>query len=249
MSPRLRLALFLVAGAVIGILVATDISDEHYGFAVLVALFSCWLIIERTSDAPPDAWLLGAVLVGYIVGNRGFAQIQPTRQIPLLPAEAVLLVAVPALVVRMANKRATGFRKDSLNVLVLIWILYGTALLPVDLNRFGVMALRDYAMIYYASFFYIGQAFGADAASARLLKRALTIAFATLLPVVVIIQLFPDFLLEHFTWHGIPIIYHKSDLIATSLAAGFFWLWTRRKPGGGLIWPLLAAAYNWRNWA
>jgi hypothetical protein len=242
MSPRLRFALFLVAGAAAGIVIATGISDEHYGVAVLVALFSCWLIIERTSDAPPDAWLLGAVLIGYMVGNRGFAQIQPARQIPLLPAEAVLLVAVPALVVRMANKRAAGFRNDSLNYLILIWIGYGTLRLPFDLGRFGVMALRDYAMIYYAAFFYVAQAFGAHAASDRVLKRALTVGFAALLPVVVFIQLFPDFLIEHLTWHGIPVIYQKSDLIATSLAAGFFWLWTRRGPKGGIVWPLLAAA-------
>jgi len=242
MSPRLRFALFLVAGAAIAVFIAADISDEHYGVAVLVALFSCWLIIERTSDAPPDAWLLGAVLVGYMVGNRGFAQIQPARHIPLLPAEAVLLVTIPALIVRMANKRASGLRNDSINYLILAWIAYGTMRLPLDLGRFGVTALRDYAMIYYASFFYVGQAFGVHAASARLLKRALTVGFAALLPVVVSIQLFPEFLLEHLTWQGIPVIYQKSYLIATSLAAGFFWLWTRRHPNGGLVWPLLAAA-------
>jgi hypothetical protein len=242
MSPKLRLLLFLAVGATIGIAIGVDISDEKYGLAVLAALVSCWVIIERTSDAPPDAWLLGAVIVGYVVGNRGFAQIQPSMRVPLLPAEAVLLVAVPALVVRMARKRASGFRSDVLNYSLLAWMLYGTIRLPLDLDRFGIMALRDYAMIYYAAFFYLGQAFGADAASSRVLKRALTVAFAALLPVVVSIQLFPSFLIEHFTWHGIPVIFQKSDLIATSLAAGFFWLWTRRGPGGGGVWTLLAAA-------
>ncbi|HXQ81580.1 MAG TPA: O-antigen ligase family protein [Opitutaceae bacterium] len=242
MSPRLRLTLFLALGAAIGIIVAADISDEQYGFAVVVALLACWVIIERVSDAPPDAWLLCGVLIGYVVGNRGFAQLQPSGQIPLLPAEAVLLVAIPALIVRMAMKRAAGFRMDCLNVSLLIWILYGTVRLPIDINRFGIMAVRDYAMVYYAAFFYIGQAFGSHAASARLLKRALTTAFVALLPVVVSIQLFPDFLLENFTWRGIPLIYQKSDLIATSLAAGFFWLWTRRNPGAKYGWPLLAAA-------
>jgi hypothetical protein len=242
MNPKLRLCLFLVIGAAIGIAIGVDISDEEYGFAVFAALLSCWLIIERASDAPPDAWLLGAALVGYVVGNRGFAQLQPSMRVPLLPAEAVLLVAVPALIVRMASKRAAGFRGDALNYSLLAWILYGTIRLPLDIERFGIMALRDYAMIYYAAFFYVGQAFGAHAASSRVLKRALTIAFATLLPVVVSIQLFPNFLIEHFTWHGIPIIFQKSDLIATSLAAGFFWLWTRRNSRGKYVWPLLAAA-------
>jgi hypothetical protein len=242
MNPRLRLLLFLLLGAALGIAIGADISSEDYGLAVLVALAACWVIVEKISDAPPDAWFLGVVLLGYVVGNRGFAQLQPSRQISLLPAEAVLLVAVPALIARMAMKRATGFRRDGLNCLILIWILYGSARLPLDLSRFGIMALRDYAMIYYAAFFYIAQAFGAHAASAKVLKRAITTAFVTLLPVVVSIQLFPDFLIEHFTWRGIPIIFQKSDLVAMSLAAGFFWFWTRRNPGGRYVWPLLAAA-------
>jgi hypothetical protein len=242
MNPRLRIGLFLVAGAAIGIAIAVYISDEDYGFAVLAALLCLWAVVNRVSDAPADAWLLGATIIGYAVGNRGFAQLQPSRTVPLLPAEAVLLVAVPALIIRMAVKRAAGFRRDGLNYALLVWILYGTIRMPHDLGRFGIMALRDYAMIYYVAFFFIGQAFGADASSSRVLKRALTAAFVTLLPVVVSIQLFPTFLIEHFTWHGIPVIYQKSDLIATSLAAGFFWLWTRRNPNGKYVWPLLAAA-------
>ena len=242
MTPKLRLCLFLVLGAAIAVFIGVDISNEDYGVAVVVALVSGWVIVERTSGAPPDVWLLGATLVGYVVGNRGFAQFQPSRQIPLLPAEAVLLVAVPALVVRMAMKRTIGFRSDSLNYSVLFWILYGTTRLPFDLGQFGIMALRDYAMIYYAAFFYIGQAFGAHAGSTRVLKGVLTTAFVALLPVVLSIHLFPDYLIEHLTWNGIPLIYQKSDLIATSLAAGFFWLWTRRNPKGRYLWPLLAAA-------
>ncbi len=242
MNPRLRIGLFLAAGAAMGIVIGIDIANEDYGLSVLVALLCCWIVVERMSAAPPDAWFLGATLVGYVVGNRGFAQLQPSGQVPLLPAEAVLLVAIPSLIARMAMKRATGFRKDILNYTLLIWILYGTIRLPFDLSRFGIMALRDYAMIYYACFFYIGQAFGANAASATLLRRSLTVAFVVLLPVVVSNQLFPNLLLEHLTWRGIPIIYQKSDLIAMSLAAGFFWLWTRRNPKGLYVWPLLAAA-------
>ena len=189
---------------------------------------ACWVIVERMSDAPPDAWLLAIVVVGYVVGNRGFAQIQPAQTIPLLPAEGALLVAIPALIVRMAVRRATGVRKDLLNLSILVWADHRLpARLPLDMSRYGVVALRDFAMIYYASFFFIGQAFGGHAASDRLLRRALTTAFVILPPVVISIQLAPDFLMDHFTWRGIPLIYHKSDLIATSLAAGFFWLWTR----------------------
>ena len=240
MNPRLRLALFLALGALLGIFIGVEIADEHYAWATVTAVVCFWIFAEWASAAPPDAWLLAGAVVGYVVGNRGFAQTQPAGNLPLLPAEAVLLVSVPAFVVRVAMKRVVGVRKDFLNYAILVWMLVGTARLPVDLARYGVMALRDYAMIYYASFFFISQAFGSSAASVGVLKRALTLSFVALLPAVIIVNVSPDFLYNHFTWNGIPLIYHKSDLIATSLAAGFFWLWTRGNESGHRFWFLLA---------
>jgi O-antigen ligase/polysaccharide polymerase Wzy-like membrane protein len=242
MNPKLRLWLFVIAGAALGTCVGVQIANESYGWATVLALVACWIMVERMSEAPPDAWLLAAALVGYIVGNRGFAQVQPAAQIPLLPAEGVLLVAFPTLVVRMAMKKTAGFRKDLLNCSILVWMIIGCARLPLDMSRYGVIALRDFAMIYYATFFFIAQALGSSAASSRLLMRALTIAFIGLLGAVVSIEISPDFLVDHFTWRGIPIIYHKSDLIATSLAAGFFWLWTRQDKARNRLWILPAGA-------
>jgi hypothetical protein len=72
--------------------------------------------------------------------------------------------------------------------------------------------------------------------------RALTVAFVGLLAAVVSIEIAPDFLVDNFTWRGIPIIFHKSDLIATSLAAGFFWLWTRMNKSGHRFWIVPAAS-------
>jgi len=241
MNPRLKLALFTVLGAALGVVIGVHVADESYGLAILVVLISAWLMVERISKASPDAWILSIVLVGYVVGNRGFAQIQPAQGIPLLPAEAALLVAVPALAIRMALKRSTGVRRDALNYSVAIWVVLGALRLPLDMHRFGVMALRDFAMIYYSAFFFVAQAFGASAASDRVLRKSLTLAFLALMPAVLSILVSPDFLLDHLTWRGIPLIYHKSDLIATSLAAGFFWLWTRWESTHHRLWLAASA--------
>src|SRR5271169_6662180 len=114
MSPRIRLVLFGIAGVAIGIVIGVDIANESYGWAVLAGLICCWLLISRMSEAKIDSWLLAVTLIGYIVGNRGFAQLQPAEQIPLLPAEAVLLVAVPTLIYRMFLRQTSGVRRDSL---------------------------------------------------------------------------------------------------------------------------------------
>jgi hypothetical protein len=241
-SPRTRLVLFAVIGAVIGITIGVDVANESYGWVVLAGLIGAWLVLKRLSPAKSDAWLVAATLVGYVVGNRGFAQLQPSGLLPLLPAEGVLLFAVPALAFRMALKQSPGFRRDALNFSILIWAVIGACRLPLDMSRFGVIALRDFAMIYYAAFFFIAQAFGAATASGRVLTRGLTVAFVALLPVVISILISPDFLIDNLTWRGIPIIYHKSDLIATSLAAGFFWLWTRWDKTRRRGWLVLAAA-------
>jgi len=241
MNPRLRLFIYTLLGSALGIFIGVQIADESYGWAGLAALVGAWIMVERMCDAPPDAWILAIVLAGYVIGNRGFAQIQPSPLIPLLPAEAALLVAVPLLVVRMALKSSVGVRRDALNYSILAWVLIGTIRMPADINRFGVVALRDFAMVYYAAFFFVAQQFGANAASIKVLRNALTISFLGLMPVVVSILIAPDFLVDNLTWRGIPIIYHKSDLIATSLAAGSFWLWSRWDKTGRRGWLAAAA--------
>ncbi len=242
MSPRTRLILFSVAGAALGIVIGVDIANESYAWAVLACGVGSWLVVNRLSEAKADAWLVAATVVGYVIGNRGFAQLQPSSLLPLLPAEGVLLVAVPTLAFRMALKQSNGVRRDALNYCILAWVVIGACRLPLDMSRFGVIALRDFAMIYYAAFFFIAQAYGAPTASGRLLTKSLTVAFIGLLPVVISIIASPDFLVDHLTFRGIPIIYHKSDLIATSLAAGFFWLWTRWDKTRHRGWLLMAAA-------
>ena len=241
MNPRARFILLVATGAVLGVAIGVEIADESYGLSALIGLAAAWLALRKTSSGAPDAWLVAVILVGYIVGNRGFAQLQPAAQIPLLPAEAVLLFAVPSLLFRIAVKRSRGFQADALNYSIFAWIILGAIRLPRDIQTFGVMALRDFATIYYACFFFIAQDLAAREDSRRIIRGALTLSFLLLPPVVVSIVIAPDFLLDHLTFRGIPLIYHKSDLIAMSLAGGFFWLWTRWERTRGRRWMVAAA--------
>lgn len=241
MNPRIRILLFVALGAALGIAIGVEIADENYGLSALIGLAAGWLAIRKTSTGAPDAWLIAVIVVGYIVGNRGFAQLQPAAQIPLLPAEAVLLFTVPSLVFRIAVKRSRGFQADALNFSILAWIVLGSIRLPRDMQTFGVMALRDFATIYYACFFFIAQDLASQEDSRRIIKGALTWSYLLLPPVVVSIVISPDFLLDHLTIRGIPLIYHKSDLIAMSLAGGFFWLWTRWEKTHHVRWIAAAA--------
>jgi len=197
-------------------------------------------VIEWLGGALPDAWLLGAAVAGYIIGNRGFAQFSPTNRLPLLPAEVTLAVSGSALVFRAALRRTAFLRRDLLDISLLVWIAMGAARMPFDVRRFGPVALRDFAMVYYAGFFFVAQSLGTHAASGRLLRRAFTTAFAILPLVVVANRLAPDAVLR-ISWNGIPLIFHKSDITAAGLGAGLIWFWALYERTGHRRWLVPAA--------
>jgi len=243
MNPRLRFWLALALGATAGVVVAVDLAHESYLLAVALSGLIGWSVLEWKGGPRPEAWLLAVALAGYILGNRGFAQLQLMPGLPLFPAEAVLLVAVPVLLVRRAHGSATAFRRDALNFAILLWALLGAARLPVDLSRHGFLAARDFAMVYYVAFFFVGQALAAHEASGRLLRRALTTGCVVLPLLVTAYRVFPEFFLGVMTVRGAPLVFYKDDLLATLFAAAFFWLWTRWEVARARLWlvPITAS--------
>lgn len=227
MSPRTRSLIGGASGVLLALMVGASLANEDYLLAVGCSAVIFWALTERFTGAYPEAWLLAGTLFGYIAGNRGFAQLQISGEFPLFPAEAVLLVAVPVLLVRLAQKRARAFHRDPLNYAIFLWLMLGSARLPLDVPAYGFLAVRDYAMVYYAAFFFIGQAYAGHAASARVLSRAVTAACLALPVLATLIQFLPEFFLSTLTVRGIPLIFYKDDLLATLFAAAFFWLWTR----------------------
>jgi O-antigen ligase len=112
--------------------------------------------------------------------------------------------------------------RDSLNYAVLAWLAIGAARLWVDVRVHGALALRDFAMCYYAVFFFLAQTLTSHAASSRLLHRALLVAFAVLPVVFQIYTRFTDFILGTVRLRGGPLLFYKEDLVASYCFAGFF---------------------------
>ncbi len=241
MNPSFRVLFIVLVGALAAIIMGAGIANEHLLLSVVVVGVLVWAMIEWSRGPLPEVWVLAAVLFGYIVGNRGFAQLSVTSDLPLLPAEATLLVATPALVLRLGRKQLVAVRRDWLNLSLLAWVLVGAFRLPADLRAHGFLALRDFAMVYYAAFFFIAQAYAGHPASVRLLRRTLAAAFLVLPVVAIVDYAAPDFFL-HLTFRNIPLIFYKSDLLAALLMAGFFWLWTRWETSRHAWWLIPAAA-------
>ena len=239
MDIALKQRLSAGVGIVVSLLAGWQIAHGSLLLAGLVGgLLLMWLA-SRLVRVPADALVAGGVLVGYLVGNRGFAQLHLPR-LPLLPAEAALGLGAGIAIWRTARSKVLPVQRDALNLLLLIWIAVGTARLRFDFATYGFLAVRDFAMLYYAAFFFLAQGWSADAAAQRWVERCLTIGFALTAPVFLVFARWPDFFVAHFTVMGTPLIFVKSDVAGGFMVAGIFWFLARYGRSGNWYWMVLA---------
>jgi O-antigen ligase len=241
MSLLLRSRL-IVAGAIAGaIWLAWELASGNYLWPALVSSAALGASLVFLAGVSLDRLVLGALLFGYLVGNRGFAQLMPTARLPLLPAEIGLVLAGGWMIVQSARARSLPFRRDLLNAGVLAWLIVGTGRVLFDVKPFGFVALRDYAMVYYAAFFFIAQQAVAGNGG-RFLLRILVLAAIAQPIAAVLVEVFPEFFLTTFAVRGVPLIYFKGDLALTFTAVSAFVLLLLPRGGHRLwAWPLATA--------
>ncbi len=241
MHPRLRFWLIVALGATAGVVVSFGLAQEIYALAILLVLLIGWLVLEWLGGPRPEAWVLAVALAGYVVANRGFAHLQLVSQLPVFPAEAALLAGLAAGLLRMAFRQTALVIRDSLNASILVWMLLGAARLWSDIGAHGAVALRDFATIIYALFFFLAQSLARHPASARLLRHTALGSLAALPIVYLLFSRFPGFFLQTLQFRGAPLIYYKDDLVAANLFAAFFLLLTATWPAALRLGLALAA--------
>ncbi len=220
MNPRWRNWLVAGGSSALAVWLGWQVAHGTYLLPALAGVIALAAILVRAAGLSADTILVGLLLVGYIVGNRGFAQIMPLPGVPLFPAECGLAAGLGWLLVRSALRHRLPGRSDFLNWALVVWLLLGTTRLVIDVPRYGLGAVRDYAMIYYAAFFFVAQSYAGDRHARRYLIGCLCLAAVSLLPVYFLFQDHPMFFLNRLTLRGVPLIYLKYDLAAAFLAAG-----------------------------
>ncbi|MFI5337475.1 MAG: hypothetical protein ACHQ5A_11865, partial [Opitutales bacterium] len=185
---------------------AWQLAEESYAWPVFALIVAVAAILVRLMRLSFDVIFLGLVLFGYIVGNRGFAQLMPAPSLPLLPAEAALLVAGGWWLVSAAFARRLPWPSDFLSWTVLLWIGVGTARLLFDLRPYGFLAIRDYAMVYYAAFYFIARHQAEQPAARRYLIGCLLLGLILILPGSLLFDAFPGFFLTKLTLRGTPLV-------------------------------------------
>ncbi len=221
MDPRLRTLIVSLIASALAVWVGIELAQEEHFIAALSALICVWAILSWTRGPLAEAWLLGFLVFGYVIGSRGFAQLMPVPGVPLFLSELGLGVTLTLVVLRGALNRELPVRRDWLNGLLLLWLALGTGRIVWDVRTFGFLALRDFAMVYYLLYFFAAQALAQHAPSRRLLHGALLVTFGLLPLTGLPASLFPDFFMSNFLVDGVPLIFYKGDLLATFLYTGF----------------------------
>lgn len=234
MIPRLRIILVGLFASGLAVWVGIELAQEEHFIAALTALICVWAILSWTRGPLAEAWLLGFLVFGYVLGNRGFAQMMPIPGLPVFFGELGLGVVISMVLLRGALRRDLPLRRDWLNSLLLAWFALGTGRIIWDVRSYGVLALRDFAMVYYLLYFFAAQALAQHGPSRRLLHRALLVTFGLLPLTGLFASVFSDFFLTNLLVEGVPLIFYKGDLLATFLFTGFIVL-------------LPAGRFNWQE--
>lgn len=243
MSPQLRQTLLVAGSTALAVWMGFAIADGNLGWPIFLAALTLAAALSRLLALPFDAILVGLVLAGFILGNRGFAQQMLIPNVPLLPAEIALLVAGSWRFFVWGFDRRLPLRRSALDWAVLAWLILGSARFLFDFPRHGLLAARDFAIVYYAAFFFIVRHLAATPRVWRYLDGCILAAFLGLPLTYALSTLLPGLLFEHLSFHGAPLIFFKDDLAITFFAVGSVHLYFRSADRYRIPCQLLAVGY------
>jgi hypothetical protein len=190
--------------------------------------------------------LLGLLLVGYLLFDKGFAYLHLPGT-PLYAGELVLLAGALGVLTSTGYLRVV-IRDEPVLALLAGFFLWGLVRLLPGLRAYGILAVRDFALVYYCLFAFFTAA--ALARSPGILGRWIA-GFARLVPWL-LAWLPPATILgsllsvgPHVPFSSVQALTHAagSAAVAALLALGFLWLFPgTRSLRGRVAWSVLALA-------
>lgn len=217
-TPATRAIIVAIASGIVAAILGWQIAEENYILLALMSVAVLALVLGALGSGPPWAVFLGALLLGYMVGNRGFAQVMPLPGIPLLPAEIFLVAGVSWLFWQGVRSGLLPLQRDALNVGVLLWFVIGSSRISIDVRVHGFLALRDFATVYYAAFFFIAQRLATHTKHRKTVVWFLVASSILQPPIYLLTEAFPAFFFETLVFRGAPLVYFKGDLALTFTA-------------------------------
>ncbi len=242
-SPLWRALVVAVPACLLALILGTQLGKGSWFVPTAIAgsfiLFALYILFFRAVTI--DAVVLGALLFGYIVGNRGFAQIHIGGQTSIYIGELGLMVCVAFLGVRFALRRKKIIPTTALGWAIFFFLVLGGVRLWLD-TMFqpsfagSFTAIRDAATVYYALFFFIAFRLGSNEVARRVIERCILAGCVVLLPIAGIYIFGFENIFNRITVRGYPLISQKGDLTTTYLAFACFYFFLRPARGGLRVW-------------
>ena len=194
MDSRLFLFLTAVVGLAAAALLGVTIGGGDY--YIVLGLFGGMvlflLLFVFFPSYLPEAKILVFLICGYIIFQRLFAELRALRFI--FVGEIGLATCAVLVLIRTAFKRGRLIPIHPLTWPILGFLLFGVARFAmVDFKQYGLLAARDFAVVYYMAFYFVGYSVGTDETSRRFVRRALYAATAFYIAMVLVLAVVSRF--------------------------------------------------------
>ncbi len=225
LDSRVRSLIVLLPAMGVAMWIASELSSGEFLYPLLIIMAFCALVFFSVfvQVVRVEAAVLNMLLVGYLVGNRGFAELTLAK--PFYPGEVALAVICTATLIRYILSRELPDLSGLLARFILIYCFLGGVRLFIDYSTYHMDAARDSAMVYYSLFFFLGRELAIRPESKAMLEKCLRFSFIALVPVALIQRWFPEVFM-------INILSEKDDILTTFSAVGVFFLYTRPRVYG-----------------
>ena len=226
-DSRIRSLVVLLPALGLLVWMASELAEEEFiaPSLILAAFLALVVFTSFIRTVRVESISLCLLLTGYLIGNRGFAELTVAK--PFYPGEFVLALIAACMLVRFALDRELPDLSGWTGRTIVLFCVLGAVRLALDYKTYRMDALRDSAMVYYAAYFFLGRQLAARGSGMVVLERCLQFAFLALVPIAIIQRVDQDLLMTsvgHFT----PF-FQKDDLLTTFTAVAVFVLYTRPK--------------------
>jgi O-Antigen ligase len=226
-------------GLLLAVILGYQVGHGSWTVPILIAggCIGIFLYVGLFKTVRIEALILGFLLFGYIVGNRGFAQLSIKPNSPLYLGELGMLACLFLIAMRRALTRERLIPRIPLAWAIAAFLLIGGLRLYLDTvmtntSNMVTLAIRDSAVVYYAFFFFIAYQIGKNESARKFVERAILTGFVLLIPVAVV-AIWANELFNKLTYHDFPLILYKGDLLTTFLGIGAFYFFF--KPSRGIL--------------
>ena len=155
MTSAAKSILVLVLALPVLLYLGSEVGNDEYAIPLAVTMLAVvgLFIALFFRGQRMESLVMAFLITGYLVGNRGFAQLYITQ--PFFVGEVGLALIICMMGIRFILTRDFVVPDHPLAWLVGAYLFVAFARGYFDVLAYGIDAVRDLAIVYYALFFFL----------------------------------------------------------------------------------------------